>query len=59
MTPKEGLAQRFYAENPGLGDRRLVLYLPTFRDREAYVAQELKLAFAEQETYRLVVRTHR
>ncbi len=58
VTPKEGLAQRFYAENPGLSDRRLVLYLPTFRDREAYVAQELKLAFAEQETYRLVVRTH-
>ena len=39
VTPKEGLAQRFYAENPGLSDRRLVLYLPTFRDREAYVAQ--------------------
>lgn len=57
LTDKEASA-RFFKENPGLGDQKIVLYLPTFRDREAYVAQELKVEFEDMEGYHLIVSTH-
>lgn len=53
-----GASARFYKENPGLGDKKIVLYLPTFRDREAYVAQELKVEFEDMDGYHLIVSTH-
>lgn len=49
---------RFFKENPALGDKKIVLYLPTFRDREAYVAQELKVEFQDMAGYHLIVSTH-
>lgn len=58
LTPQEGLAQSFFSQNPGLGDKKIVLYLPTFRDREAYVAEELKTAFSDETLYQLIIRTH-
>lgn len=59
LLKNEGAAAEFYRENPELGDKKLVLYLPTFRDREAYVAQELKVEFSEEmEGYRLIVSPH-
>lgn len=58
LTPQDGITQSFYAQNPGLGDKKIVLYLPTFRDREAYVAEELKTAFSEETLYQLIIHTH-
>ena len=50
----------FYSENPNLADKKIVLYLPTFREREAYVAEELKAEFADNamEGYQLIISTH-
>lgn len=53
-----GASARFYKENPALCDKKIVLYLPTFRDREAYVAQQLKTEFADMNGYHLIVSTH-
>jgi len=54
-----GTASRFFKENPALTDKKLVLYLPTFRDREAYAVSQLKAEFAEgMENYHLIVSTH-
>lgn len=48
----------FYSQNPGLGDKKLILYLPTFRDREAYVTQMLKTELNELDDYHLIVSQH-
>lgn len=53
-----GSTARFFRENPSYAHKKIVLYLPTFRDREKYVAQQLKTEFAEQEDYQLIVSTH-
>lgn len=59
LLKNDGATERFYKENPGLSDKKIVLYLPTFRDREAYVAQELKVEFAEEmKDYHLIVSPH-
>ncbi|MCD7796984.1 MAG: CDP-glycerol glycerophosphotransferase family protein [Clostridiales bacterium] len=57
LTDNEASA-RFYKENPALGDKKIVLYLPTFRDREAYVAQQLKVEFEDMTGYHLIVSPH-
>ncbi len=55
----DGVAIRFFRENPGLSDKKIVLYLPTFRDREAYAVNELKTEFSQgMEDYHLIVSTH-
>lgn len=48
----------FYSQNPGMGDKKIVLYLPTFRDREPYIAQMLKTEFEDKENYQLIISTH-
>lgn len=48
----------FYSQNPGMGDKKLVLYVPTFRDREAYIAQMLKTEFEDKEDYQLIISAH-
>lgn len=54
-----GVSARFYKENPNLADKKIVLYLPTFRNREAYVAQQLKVEFLQEMAgYHLIVSTH-
>ena len=53
-----GASARFFKENPALSEKKIVLYLPTFRDREAYVARMLKVEFEELEGYHLIVSTH-
>lgn len=58
ILTENGASARFFKENPGLGDKKIVLYLPTFRDREAYVAQELKVEFAELDGFHLIISTH-
>ncbi|MCM1284658.1 MAG: CDP-glycerol glycerophosphotransferase family protein [Acetobacter sp.] len=53
------VAARFFNENPDLAGKKIVLYLPTFREREAYVAQKLKVEFADDMLgYHLIVSTH-
>ncbi len=54
-----GTASKFFKENPALSDKKLVLYLPTFRDREANAVSQLEAEFAESmENYHLIVSTH-
>lgn len=48
----------FFALNPGLGDKKIVLYVPTFRDREAQIAQTLKVEFLDKNDYALVISQH-
>lgn len=59
LLKNDGVSARFFSENPDLSRKKTVLYLPTFRDREAYVAQELKVEFSDgMENYHLIVSTH-
>lgn len=59
LLKNDGEVTRFFKENPALSNKKIVLYLPTFRDREAYVAQELKVEFAEEmDGYHLIVSPH-
>ena len=59
LLKNDGVSVRFYRENPALADKKIVLYLPTFRDREAYVAQELKVEFLQgMQNYHLIISTH-
>jgi CDP-ribitol ribitolphosphotransferase len=51
-------ASEFYSLNPGMGDKKIVLYLPTFREREAYIAQMLKVEFEDKNDYQLIISTH-
>ena len=51
-------SSRFFSENPGLSHDKIVLYLPTFRDREAYVAEMLKVEFRGLEGYHLIISAH-
>lgn len=59
LLKNDGVSVRFYRENPALAHKKIILYLPTFRDREAYVAQELKVEFEQgMEDYHLIISTH-
>lgn len=52
-------ASKFFKENPALSDKKLVLYLPTFRQHEAYAVNLLKAEFADDmQDYHLIVSTH-
>lgn len=50
--------ERFYSLNPSLSEKKIVLYLPTFRKRDAYVAQRLKNEFADDDKYALIIKAH-
>lgn len=55
----KGVSARFYRENPALSHKKIVLYLPTFRDRELYAVNELKSAFDNMpDEYQLIVSVH-
>lgn len=58
LNAKDGVNKEFYLQNPGLADTKIVLYLPTFRDREAYVAQELKVAMEDYPDCKLIIKAH-
>lgn len=51
-------ANDFYSLNPAFGDKKIVLYLPTFRSREAYITQMLKTEFEDKEEYQLIISAH-
>ncbi len=48
----------FYSENPGMSDKKIVLYVPTFRNREAYITQMLKTEFEDKDGYQLIISAH-
>lgn len=58
ITDGKARTTDFYSQNPGMGDKKIVLYVPTFRDREAYIAQMLKTEFEDRQDYQLVISTH-
>lgn len=51
-------ASKFFTENPGLSHDKIVLYLPTFRERDAYIAEQLKVEFRDVDGYRLIISAH-
>ena len=51
-------AESFFKQNPGMGDKKIVLYLPTFRKRDVYVAQQLKTEFEDKSGYQLIISKH-
>lgn len=48
----------FFSLNPNFGDKKIALYLPTFRDREGYIAQMLKVEFEGRSDYQLLISPH-
>ncbi len=58
ITDHDSRASEFYSLNPALGQKRIVLYVPTFRDREAVIANMLKLEFEGKDDYALIISPH-
>lgn len=58
ITDGVSKVSEFYLQNPGMADKTVVLYLPTFRDREPYIAQMLKTEFEDKNDYQLIISTH-
>lgn len=58
ITDGNAKVTQFYSYNPGMGDKKIVLYLPTFRDREDYIAQMLKTEFEDKDGYQLIISHH-
>ena len=60
VLTENGSTSAFYSENPALSQKKIVLYLPTFRDREAECVNMLKNEFSSSmpEDYHLIVSTH-
>ncbi|MDE6723704.1 MAG: CDP-glycerol glycerophosphotransferase family protein, partial [Eubacterium sp.] len=50
--------EEFYALNPQMRDKKMVLYLPTFRSGEADAVDLLKAEFENINGYQLVISTH-
>ena len=54
-----GSTADFYRQNPALSHKKIVLFLPTFRDREAFAVNSLKESFKSgMEDYHLIVSVH-
>lgn len=54
-----GSTADFYRQNPALSHKKIVLFLPTFRDREVYAVNELKASFGvNMNDYHLIVSPH-
>lgn len=51
-------SKEFFEQNPDCTAKKNVLYLPTFRDREEYIANELKVAFEDDDSFRLIIQSH-
>lgn len=55
-----GSTASFYRDNPALSHKKIILYLPTFRDREEYAVNALKEQFTAtlSDDYHLIVSPH-
>lgn len=58
ITDRNSPAESFFKQNPGMGDKKIILYLPTFRKRDTYVSQMLKIALEDKTGYRLIIAKH-
>lgn len=58
ITNGENKTSDFYYQNPDLSDKKIVLYLPTFRNRAPYIAQMLKTEFEGVNGYQLIISDH-
>lgn len=60
VLTETGSTSAFFRENPALSHKKIVLYLPTFRDREREAVQLLKNGFSDCSMcdYHLIVSTH-
>lgn len=54
----ETKSTEFYSLNPDMADKKIVLYLPTYREKDIYIAQELKVEFEDKNDYQLIVNSH-
>ena len=58
ITDGETKTSEFYYSNPAAGQKKVVLYLPTFRERDAYIAQMLKTEFEDKDDFYLIISPH-
>lgn len=58
ITDKNAPGEEFFKLNPFLADKKIVLYLPTFRKRDAYCAEMLKTEFTNDDGYALIIKAH-
>lgn len=58
ITDGNAKFDEFYKCNPHLTGKRIVLYVPTFREREAQAADMLKEAMKGRDDYALVISPH-
>jgi len=58
LTDGEARTTDLFYNNPSYGQKKIVLYLPTFREREAYIAQMLKTEFEDKNEYQLIISPH-
>ena len=58
LTDGKAKTAEFFSQNPAMGGKKLVLYLPTFREREAYIAQMLKTEFEGRQGLQLIISVH-
>lgn len=58
ITDGNAKVNEFYSLNPGLSHKKIVLYLPTFRDREAYIANMLKTEMKDKQDLALLISPH-
>ena len=56
----DGMAKtgEFYYNNPGASNKKVVLYVPTFREREEYITNALKTEFEDYEDIMLIISPH-
>ena len=58
VTDGKSKTGEFFYNNPGMSDKKLVLYVPTFREREGAAAEQLKAAFEGCGGYQLIISPH-
>ncbi|MBE6816475.1 MAG: CDP-glycerol glycerophosphotransferase family protein [Ruminococcaceae bacterium] len=58
ITDGETRTSEFYYSNPAVGQKKMVLYLPTFRERDVYISEMLKTEFEDKEEYQLIISPH-
>ena len=58
ITDGNAPIEKFYKLNPFLADKKIVLYLPTFRKRDAYCSEMLKTEFNNEDGYALIIKAH-
>lgn len=58
ITNNKAKSTEFFSYNPALGDKKIVLYVPTFREHEDAIAAKLKVEFKDIDGYKLIISHH-